>query len=169
MAAALQDTATSQLAKSTIEPTLIMMRLRSRYTKSATTTITAFLPSLATIIAGYPMDVLLARRKPLKISPSMTYDQLKDAIAEVVLEVFDLEVRGARIPPGQSTNIASMTCIILVKDARSNAEAVNALLGINGPITWAAAMSWMQAGRGSIEIHFRFAKKRTEPLRCTVQ
>jgi hypothetical protein len=168
MAAAPQDTATSKLAKSSVEATLVMMRLRSRYIKSAATT-TAFLPSLATIIAGYPMDELLARQRPFQISPSMNYDQLKDAIADVVLEVFNLEVRCARIPPGQSTYIAAMTCIILEKDARGDAEAVNALLGINGPITWAAAMPLMQAGRGSIKIHYRFAKKKTEPPRCTVQ
>jgi hypothetical protein len=99
----------------------------------------------------------------------MTYKQLKDAIADVVLEVFDLEIRGAKIPPGEPTYVISMVCVMSEQPRDADHEAINAILGINGDVTWSTALSLMQVNRGEVGIQLKFAKKRTEPPRCTLQ
>jgi hypothetical protein len=107
-----------------------------------------------------------ARKSPLQLSTSMSYRDFVDAAGEVILKMYDFEIRAAKLQDEDPKYVLSAVCLI---NHRGSDEEFSALVVLT-EASWNAALQLMQATQGDIEILIRFGKKSLQTAKgCTVQ
>lgn len=157
MALTAEDVSKSALVSSTIETTLALVHLRTRWGWHSGLTSVSMLDS----------DKYTTRKSPWQVSTSMSFRDFLDAAGEAILKMYDLEVRAAKLQEEDPRYILSAVCMI---NHRGLDEHFSALVALSED-SWNGALQLMQATPGEVEILIQFGKKKNllSKTGCTVQ
>jgi hypothetical protein len=138
-----------------IEATLCIVRMRTRL----------FWPLSASLYEK-DSDVFRGRERALRLSPSTSRAAFLDMAGEMILQIYGLEIRAAKLPNGLAKYVGTTTCLI---NHHAYAKGASAIVVVTDETSWSAALQLMQTTQGDVRIIFRFGKKGDESSNCTVQ